>query len=643
MSDPRAEADTLLQLTANAVDEARGAEFLRTLVRHLAEALGVPYAFVSELTKGGTHFRTRGLWARGAFADDIEVPVAGTPCEAVLGGGCSHHAEDLQARFPEDVGLAEWGVESYLGAPIAAPDGRILGHFAVFHDRPLPEASPALDVMRLFAARAGAELARAAAEAELEASRERLQRVVDTAADGIVSYDAEGTLWLFNRAAERILRCPAEEALGRSVARFGSEEGLAAVANAIERLRSDPDALVFVGEEDQLPAVRADGTRFVQEASFSRGEAGGREFYTVIFRDVDERRQAGSEVLERLLRQNSYLREELAETHDPREIVGRSPALLRALDDVARVAPTEASVLILGETGTGKEIVARAIHAQSPRRARPLVKVNCAALSPGLVESELFGHEKGAFTGATEKRIGRFELAEGGTLFLDELGEIPLDVQVKLLRVLQEREYERVGSHKTMRADVRLIAATNRDLEAAIADSRFRQDLFYRVNVFPVRIPPLRERRGDVALLAHFFAARHAARIGKRIDGIAAATLERLAGYDWPGNVRELDNVIERAVILARGFWLEVPGEVLGMAHAEPSFPGRPVSLPPEDAPPLRAGSDRDSLAASQRRHIEAVLAETGGRIEGETGAAARLGVSPSTLRSRMKRLGVRR
>ena len=448
-------AAALLRRVAAAAPAASGAELVRALVRSLAETLGVPYAFASELTRGGTHFRTRGLWARGAFAEDIEVPVAGTPCEAVLGGGCSHHAKDLQALFPEDVGLAEWGVESYVGVPISAPDGRVLGHFAVFHERPLAEASPAIDVMRVFAARAGAELARAAAEAELKASRERLQRVVDTAADGIVSYDAAGTLWLFNRAAERILRCPAADALGKSVARFGSEEGLAAVANAMERLRAEPDALVFVGEEDQLPAVRADGTTFLQEASFSRGEAGGNEFYTVIFRDVAERRQAGAELLEQLREQNRYLREELAQLHDPAEIVGRSPALMRMLEEVARVAPTDATVLILGETGTGKELVARAIHAQSARRGRPLVKVNCAALSPGLLESELFGHEKGAFTGATDKRIGRFELADGGTLFLDEIGEIPLDVQVKLLRVLQEREFERVGSHRTQRADVR--------------------------------------------------------------------------------------------------------------------------------------------------------------------------------------------
>jgi PAS domain S-box-containing protein len=641
MSAP-GDADSLLRRVADAVEAAAGPELVRSLVRSLAATLGVPYAFASELTCGGTHFRTRGLWVRGAFAADIEVPVAGTPCEAVLGGGCAHHAKDLQALFPDDVGLAEWGAESYLGVPIPAPDGRIIGHFAVFHERPLPEASPAIDVMRLFAARAGAELARASAEAELQASRERLQRVVDTAADGIVSYDAAGTLWLFNRAAERILRCPADDAIGTNVARFGSEEGLAAVANAIERLRAEPDALVFVGEEDRLPAVRADGTTFLQEASFSRGEAGGREFYTVIFRDVAERRQAGAELLERLREQNRYLREELAQLHDPSAIVGRSPALLRTLEEVARVAPTDASVLILGETGTGKELVARAIHAQSARRGRPLVKVNCAALSPGLVESELFGHEKGAFTGATEKRIGRFELAEGGTIFLDELGEIPLDVQVKLLRVLQEREFERVGSHVTQRANVRLIAATNRDLEAAIAAGRFRQDLFYRVNVFPVRVPPLRERRADVPLLAHFFAARHAARIGKRIDGISESTLARLSGYEWPGNVRELDNVIERAVILATGFWLEVPPEAVGRGYAASSFPGVRSPLPPEAAG-ARPSADSDSLDASQRRHIESVLAQTDWRIEGADGAAARLGLAASTLRSRMKKLGIRR
>jgi formate hydrogenlyase transcriptional activator len=637
--------DALLRRIVEAVESATGADFLRSLVRSLAESLGVSYAFVSELTQGGTHFKTRGLWARGAFADDFEVPVAGTPCELVLGGRSAHYASGLQERFRDDAGLADWKAVGYVGVPILGPDGAAIGHFAIVHDAPLPSASPAVDVMRIFATRAAAELERQRIEGALRRSEARLQVILDTAMDGVVGYDKDFKIWLFNRAAERILRCKAGDALGRDAMLFATTTGGDAARQAIEHLERHPNELIFVGAEDGVTARRADGSVFVQEASLSRSEVGNEVFYTVIFRDAEERSQAGRELVERLRRQSEYLREEIQAVHNFEEIVGRSPALGRVLEDSQRVAETDASVLIRGETGTGKELFARAIHARSPRRERPLVKVNCAAFSPGLVESELFGHEKGAFTGAGERRIGRFELADGGTIFLDEVGEIPLDVQVKLLRVLQERQIERVGGERTIAVDVRVIAATNRDLEGAIAEGLFRQDLFYRLNVFPVRVPPLRERPEDIALLAHFFAARFAAKLGRRVEGVAPGTLERLRAYPWPGNVRELENVIERAVILARGAWVEVPPEVLGAVTAPPRAPAPAASAALTSGRSAAAGraAASSSLDDAQRRHIREVLSAAGGRIEGADGAAARLGLSPSTLRSRMKKLGIRR
>jgi PAS domain S-box-containing protein len=491
---------------------------------------------------------------------------------------------------------------------------------------------------------------RPARDVELRVSLERLQHVVDTLADGVLSYDEDGTLWLFNRAAERILHCAQSEVLGTSVARFGTEEGLAAVADAIERLRKHPDALVFVGPEDRVTARRADGTVFAHEASFSRCEVAGRTLYTVIFRDVDERRRAAVDVIERLRRQNEYLREEIQSVHNFGEIVGRSRPLAALLADVERVAETDATVLIHGETGVGKELVARAVHGRSRRRDGPMVKVNCAALSPGLIESELFGHEKGAFTGASGRRLGRFELAEGGTIFLDEIGEVPLEVQVKLLRVLQERAFERVGGAETIRVDVRVVAATNRDLQRAIRDGRFRQDLFYRLNVFPLSVPPLRDRPEDLPLLAQWFASRYAAKIGRQIDGVSAASLERLQAYPWPGNVRELENVIERAVILCRTRWLEVPPEVLGLApstmrfpHGDASVADAPSDPPRSPAAGLPPADPVPPLDEVERRHILETLRKVGGRIEGPGGAAERLGLAPSTLRSRMRKIGIRR
>jgi transcriptional regulator with GAF, ATPase, and Fis domain len=289
-------------------------------------------------------------------------------------------------------------------------------------------------------------------------------------------------------------------------------------------------------------------------------------------------------------------------------------------------------VLILGETGTGKELIARAIHDRSPRRDRPLVKVNCSAISAGLVESELFGHVRGAFTGAVGSRTGRFEIADGGTLFLDEIGELPLDTQVKLLRVLQEREIEPVGSSKTRKVDVRVIAATNRDLEKDVAAGRFRADLYFRLNVLPIQMPPLREREGDVALLAHFFADRFARELGRRIERIAPEALRRLLGYPWPGNVRELSNVIERAVVLARGPVLEIGPELVPEAS--------PASAPAPSSAPRGPGETLEEL---ERRHIQQTLERASWVVEGARGAAAALGMNASTLRSRMKKLGVRR
>jgi DNA-binding NtrC family response regulator len=326
------------------------------------------------------------------------------------------------------------------------------------------------------------------------------------------------------------------------------------------------------------------------------------------------------------------LQDEIRTGHDFREIVGRSPALKRLLDQLALVATTESTVLILGETGTGKELVARAIHDRSPRRERPLVKVNCAALPRELVESELFGHEKGAFTGATQQRRGRFELADGGTLFLDEVGELPLEAQAKLLRVLQEQEFERVGGTRTLRADVRLIAATNRDLAARAAAGEFRPDLFYRLNVFPVTVPALRERREDVPLLVAHFLARCARKLGRPLEGASAAFLERAASYDWPGNVRELENVVERAAILARGPLLE---------SFEPFGALAPVASRPEARPSPPAPSA--TLEDVERAHIERVLGNVSWVIEGERGAAHVLGLNASTLRGRMRKLGIRK
>jgi len=326
----------------------------------------------------------------------------------------------------------------------------------------------------------------------------------------------------------------------------------------------------------------------------------------------------------RLQEENLYLQEEVRTEAAFGDVVGESPAILGVLANVRKVAQTDSTVLVTGETGTGKELVVRAIHDLSRRKDKLLVKVNCAALPAGVIESELFGHEKGAFTGALTRKVGRFELAHGGTLFLDEVGDLPLELQAKLLRVLQDGEFERVGGTQTLKVDVRLIAATNRELERAVGEERFRADLFYRLNVFPIVIPPLRKRLQDVPRLARHFAMLYASKMGKPVGALSADVLQRLTDYSWPGNVRELQNVIERAVILSpRG------GFVLGDVAAAPA-----------------AGSPKKqarSLEDVERQHIVAVLEETGWRVSGERGAARILGLKRTTLEARMKKLGIQR
>jgi len=344
----------------------------------------------------------------------------------------------------------------------------------------------------------------------------------------------------------------------------------------------------------------------------------------------------------RLETHNEYLREEIKQTLNFDELVGQSRLLTETLEKVRLVAATDSSVLLLGETGTGKELFARAVHSNSPRKDRPLIKVNCAALPSGLVESELFGHEKGAFTGAGERHIGRFELAHGGTIFLDEIGEMPPELQVKLLRVLQEHEIERIGGRDTIPIDVRVIAATNRDLQSAVTDGSFRRDLYYRLNVFPIHVPPLRERTDDIPLLVHFFLQRYTGKIGRKISRIPRSAMDRLIAYRWPGNVRELENVIERAVILSPGPELEIAGELLPAFESPADLRG--TGHQRQDIPSSLGGGASDiSLTAVERGHILATLQQTKWKLEGPDGAARALNLNPSTLRSRMKKLGITR
>jgi formate hydrogenlyase transcriptional activator len=612
-----------LQAIAEGTARSIGAEFFRKLVQHLAGALGVEYAMVAEFA-GENRVRTLAYWQKGMIVDNVEYDLPGTPCEEVVRGNLCHHPSGVARQFPQDVPLTEMAIESYLGVPLVARDGRHLGHLCVFDRRPLPAVPHKLLIFKIFAARAAAELERLRIEHNLVESEQRYRDLFEEAPIAYVLEDVDSRFIKANQAAIRILGLKPEE--------VGGTLGMSLVAETPENQRRIREALASVEQGTTAGGFvvelrRKDNGNPVWVQWWSKPEPDGKYTRTMIV-DITERVLMEQEQA-RLRAQNLYLQEEIKADHNFEEIVGQSVPLLHVLENVRRVAPTDASVLISGETGTGKELIARAIHSNSKRRDRPLIKVNCAALPTGLVESELFGHEKGAFTGAIARRIGRFELADGGTIFLDEIGEIPLEVQVKLLRVLQEREFDRVGGGKSpILVDVRVIAATNRDLLSAVRQKTFREDLYYRLNVFPLRLPPLRERKADIPLLAHFLVKKFATSAGKSIERISPEALGRLDAYDWPGNVREFENVIERAVILSPGPVLDIDPDVF-VPRAVGSRSAVQQSSP--------------SLEEVERAHICKVLEETSWIIEGPKGTARVLGLHPNTLRSRLKKLGIAR
>ncbi len=426
---------------------------------------------------------------------------------------------------------------------------------------------------------------------------------------------------------------------GKSVGGWVLEHKRPFVSSRLEDLRPFPDSLDALTKEGMqsmcaLPLLvkgramgflvfmgRAQGTYDSADLPFLEEMAAA----VAVAVDKSLAYEEIKQLKDRLNLENIYLQEEIKTAHNFEEIVGESRTLKKVLKGVEMVAGTDSSVLITGETGTGKELVARAIHHLSQRKNRVLINVNCAALPAGLIESELLGHEKGAFTGALSRKMGRFELADKGTIFLDEIGDIPPELQAKLLRVLQEHELERVGGTQTIKVDVRVIAATNRDLEKAVKENRFREDLYYRLNVFPIPLPPLRERKEDISLLVQYFVNKHTLRLGKSIEKIRQETMEQLTAYPWPGNVRELENVIERAVILSKGPTLEVGDDLLASSNLGDS----------EETASL-------TLEEIERNHILKVLERTQGVIEGPKGAARILNLHPNTLRSRLKKLGIK-
>ena len=627
----RIDEEAALRAVVEGTASETGRDFYRALVRNLATALDTHGAWLTEYDEPAERLRALAFWFGGDWVEGFEYPIVGTACEtAIRERRLVHFPDRVLDIQPNAENFRAVGVVSYLGIPLLEGD-RVMGHLAVVDVRPMPAEKRIFTLFQLFANRARAEMRRLRLEVDLRESRERLARLIDSAMDAIVELDADLRITRMNPAAEKIFASVAERAHGRRVdclVGAAATASLAAVAGELDR-RTGGERYLWI---PSLVAEPPGCEPFPAEATLSRFEMHGSPSYTLILRNVRERIEA-ERAIGSLTAQAEYLQEELAAKQGFGEIIGTSPALRAALQGVAQVAATDATVLIHGETGTGKELFARAIHDRSARRGRPLVKVNCAAIPPTLIESEFFGHERGAFTGATQRRDGRFALADGGTIFLDEIGELPFELQGKLLRVLQEGEFEPVGSSRTRKVDVRVVAATNRDLERAVRDGQFREDLYYRLGVFPLRLPPLRERGDDVVLLATAIAEKLAQAMGKAVAPIGAASAAALRSYPWPGNVRELRNVIERAIITSTN----------GRLDLERALPATRQPSTAESPPPPGEVFTERRLRQLERDNTLAALERSSWRVAGHDGAAHLLGVSPSTLKSRMKALHIRR
>jgi len=504
--------EELLRTISEKTAGVTGQDYFRDLTKFITFTLRVRYSMVVECSRvDDTKLRTLSYVDRQEVLENVEYDKKGAPCEIVTEGKNFFCANGLEKSFPK-----EKGIQSWVAVPIFSPTtGKVIGQIAAFDEQPMSDEHNQTAILKIFAARAGAEIERIEAQNLLEKTNREL--------------------------AVRL--------------------------KEIEALKN------------QLQA------------------------------------------------ENLYLQEEIKLNHNFEDIVSKGKRFQKVLQQVEQVAPTSATVLILGESGTGKELIARAIHNLSKRNSRPLVKVNCAALPATLIESELFGHEKGAFTGALERKIGRFELADSSTIFLDEIGELPIELQAKLLRVLQEGEFERLGNPKTMKVNVRVIAATNRNMDTALEKKEFREDLFYRLNVFPIHCPPLRERKEDIPHLVKHFLKKHEMNMGKSIAAVENKVMDALINYNWPGNIRELENLIERAMILSEGNILEY-GDWLPSANVQP---GR------------NSKKTLQKLEEVEKEHILETLNKVNWRVSGERGAAKILGINPTTLEARMKKLGIRR
>ncbi len=609
---------TLVQVPANSSEN-----FFTSMAVQLAKCLAADHTYIGELIAGENgkdkdRVRTLGVCSKGALANNIFYDLPNSPCAEVLEQGTCSYVSGVVARFPRDFVLQQLQVEGYVGTSLRDSQGRVVGIMAAAYQRPLANPKFAETILQLFSTRTAAEIERKRTEEALRQSEVRFQVAIKNSPITVFSQDVNlRYTWVYNPT----LSHPSSDMMGKDLHEFWGREQGDAIAKVRRRVLE-----TGVGLRHEVQVTHGGRKHYfdttIEPVFDAAGVVVGLTGASMDVTELREATEALREAQKRLREEKVYLEREIDTELGFGEIIGRSKALQEVMENVAKVAASDATVLLLGETGTGKELVARAIHRLSQRADTSFIKMNCAAIPSGLLESELFGNEKGAFTGAVSRKIGRLELADKGTLFLDEIGEIPLDLQPKLLRVLQDQEFERLGGMQTIKVDFRLIAATNRNLVAGVRENEFRSDLYYRLNVFPIRVPPLRERREDIRLLVEHFVQKFARRMKRSITSIPTRTIDALMGWDWPGNVRELENFIERSVILTQGSVLVSP-----LSELELNIP-------------MEKRAD-ETLKAAERQLILRALRESHGQIGGPDGAAQRLGLKRTTLQSKLKHLGI--
>ncbi|MCC5928693.1 MAG: sigma 54-interacting transcriptional regulator [Cyclobacteriaceae bacterium] len=624
------EIDRLTRTIFEHTSTKSGKAYFQELVKQLSSALEVKGAWVTELLAEENKLRSFAFWLEDHFVESYEYDLINTPCEqVVVNQECLLISDKVVELFPNDPDLAPLNAVSYMGYPLLDESKSVIGHLAIIHDKPLHPRRVQEAVFSLFAERANAELIRLKAFESIDENRKKLALLIAQLPDALLELDEYGFISLVNQACIDLFGLAENELQGKLVFSLFDEDSAHNLREILTSMRNHPRHSLKNPQKQELGIITGRGHIIPVEASFSHYDIGGAKYQTLILRNMKDLRIAEERL--KIIESDKLP----SAKNQGSAIIGTCKVVKQLMEDLDEISKSQATVLLLGESGTGKEVFARYIHAQSSRAHKPLITTNCAAIPANLIESEFFGHEKGAFTGATARKEGRFALADGGTLFLDEIGELPVDLQPKLLRVLQEGEFESIGSTRTIKVDVRIIAATNRNLWEMVQNGTFREDLYFRLYVIPVHLPPLRERGDDVISIAHLFIEKYAKSFNKAIHMLTEEEENILRNYPWPGNIRELQHVIERAVLLSKNGKLNLH-RYLALQH-EAAIPIIANTESRTDAK-IFTWTEWESL---EKQNILKALEKSQWKISGDDGAAAILGLAPSTLSSKMKAFGL--